>query len=264
VINATGVFADEIRRLEEPACEPMLAPSQGIHLVLPQAFLPGGNALMIPKTDDGRVLFAIPWQGRVLLGTTDTPVDRPELEPVPLEREIDFLLAHAGRYFTRPPERRDVLAMFAGLRPLVKQGFSGKTSVLPRDHVLRVSASGLITLTGGKWTTYRRMGEDAIDTAIRVAGLDFRPSNTATLALAGTDDRPADPVLRAVRVEMARTVEDVLARRTRALLLDARASLEQAPEVAELLARELGRDAEWQARQVREYRQLAESYMPSC
>jgi len=264
VINATGVFADEIRRLEEPACEPMLAPSQGIHLVLPQAFLPGGNALMIPKTDDGRVLFAIPWQGRVLLGTTDTPVDRPELEPVPLEREIDFLLAHAGRYLTHPPERRDVLAMFAGLRPLVKQGASGKTSVLPRDHVLQVSASGLITLTGGKWTTYRRMGEDAIDTAIRVAGLDFRPSNTATLALAGTDDCPADPVLRAVRVEMARTVEDVLARRTLALLLDARASAGQAPEVAELLARELGRDAEWQARQVREYRQLAESYMPSC
>ncbi|HEY8991864.1 MAG TPA: glycerol-3-phosphate dehydrogenase/oxidase, partial [Luteolibacter sp.] len=160
VINATGVFADEIRRLEEPACKPMLAPSQGIHLVLPQEFLPGGNALMIPKTDDGRVLFAIPWHGRVLLGTTDTPVDRPKLEPVPLEREIDFLLAHAGRYFTRPPERRDVLAMFAGLRPLVKQGASGKTSALPRDHVLRVSASGLITLTGGKWTTYRRMGED--------------------------------------------------------------------------------------------------------
>lgn len=263
VLNATGVFADEIRRLDEPGCEPMLAPSQGIHLVLPREFLPGDHALMIPKTDDGRVLFAIPWSGRLLLGTTDTPVARATLEPVPLDTEVDFLLQHAGRYLTRGPQRSDVLSQFAGLRPLVKQGDRRKTSALSRDHVLRVSPNGLITLTGGKWTTYRRMGEDAVDAAIRVAGLEFRPSRTTTLALSRPDDGD-DPVPRAIRGEMARTVEDILARRTRDLLLDARASLERAPAIAATLAAELGRDAAWQEQQVRDYRKLAQSYLPSA
>jgi glycerol-3-phosphate dehydrogenase len=262
VINATGVFADEIRRLDEPSCEPMLVPSQGAHLVLPREFLPGENAMMIPKTDDGRVLFAIPWHGRVLLGTTDTPVDRPVLEPAPLESEVEFLLRHAKRYLLRPPERDDVQSMFAGLRPLVKRSPGRKTSALSRDHVIRISDHGLVTITGGKWTTYRRMGEDAVDAALKVAELPFRPSRTESLALAKPDSE-SDPVLRAIHREMARTVEDVLARRTRELFLDAHNSLAQAPRVAAVLAAELGKDANWENGQVEAFRRLALTYLPN-
>lgn len=261
-INATGVFADEVRRLDEPSCEPMLAPSQGAHLVLTRGFLPGENALMIPKTDDGRVLFAIPWLGRVLLGTTDTPVDRPVMEPVPLESEVEFLLHHAKRYLRRPPELTNVQSMFAGLRPLVKQSAARKTSALSRDHVIRISEHGLVTITGGKWTTYRRMGEDAVNAALKVAELPFRPSRTESLELVKPDSEP-DPVLRAIRSEMARTVEDVLARRIRELFLDARASVTQAPRVAAVLATELGKDADWENGQIEAFRRLASTYLPN-
>lgn len=262
VINATGVFADAIRRMDKPTCETLLAPSQGVHLVLPRAFLPGDAALMIPKTDDGRVLFAIPWHGSVLLGTTDTPVSHALLEPRPLEDEVDYLLEHARRYFSKPPQRGDVLSMFAGLRPLVKRSAAKNTAALSRDHIIQVSSSGLITLIGGKWTTYRKMGEDVIDTAIKVGGLTARPTQTTELKLAVPDDAITEPVLRAIRTEMARTVEDVLARRSRLLFTDARRSMEEAPQVAAMLARELGRDETWQARQVAEFRELAGQYLP--
>lgn len=339
VINATGVFADEVRRLDEPGVEPLLAPSQGVHLVLDRRFLPGDSAVLVPHTDDGRVLFAVPWLGRVVVGTTDTPVAAAALEPRPLPQEIEFLLGHAGRYLTGHPEASDVLSCFAGLRPLiagvagVAAGESrgpggaggaagggvgrGGTAALRRDHLVQVSASGLVTVTGGKWTTYRRMGEDAVDAAAAVAGLPDRPSVTATLRLHGAeagggqggigggagpaghggegggdgggdggDDRSMDPevarliaerpewgeklhphlpyraadVVRAARHEMARSVEDALARRTRALLLDARASVEAAPRAAALLAAELGRDDAWQRGQVAAYRELARGY----
>ncbi|HYC72978.1 MAG TPA: glycerol-3-phosphate dehydrogenase/oxidase [Opitutaceae bacterium] len=182
VINATGVFADEVRRLDEPATPPTLAPSQGAHVVLPRDFLPGDTALMIPKTADGRVLFAIPWHGRVLLGTTDTPVNEVAREPAPLAEEISYLLEHAGRYLDRTPARADVLSMFAGLRPLVK-GRSGPTSALSRDHLIDVAASGLVTIAGGKWTTARHMAEDVVDRAAAIAGLPPQPCRTAPLAL---------------------------------------------------------------------------------
>jgi len=288
VINATGVFADEVRRLDEPQAPPLLAPSQGVHLVLDQRFLPGDSAILVPHTDDGRVLFAVPWLGRVVVGTTDTPVDAAALEPRPLPQEIEFLLAHAGRYLTGHPRPADVLSCFAGLRPLIAGAGGGgvagsDTAALRRDHRLEVSPSGLVTITGGKWTTYRRMGEDAVDAAARVAGLPDRPSVTATLRLHGGQEDPelarlaaerpelgeplhprlpyhAAEVVRAARHEMARSVEDVLARRTRALLLDARASVEAAPRVAALLAAELGRDEAWQRRQVAAYGELARGY----
>jgi glycerol-3-phosphate dehydrogenase len=331
VINATGVFADEVRRLDEPEAEPLLAPSQGVHLVLDRRFLPGDSAVLVPHTDDGRVLFAVPWLGRVIVGTTDTPVAAAALEPRPLPQEIEFLLTHAGRYLTGHPRTQDVLSCFAGLRPLIAGsgpgggsgggGLVGGTAALRRDHTLQVSASGLVTITGGKWTTYRRMGEDAVDAAAAVAGLPDRPSVTATLRLHGApaaptpgggeggggggaaeggeggdrevggeggegEDGAGDPeiasliaerpewgeklhprlpyraaaVVRAARHEMARGVEDALARRTRALLLDARASVEAAPRAAALLAAELGRDDDWQRRQVAEYRELARGY----
>ena len=298
VINATGVEADAVRRLDDPGSAPSMAPSRGSHVVLDRSFLPGHAGVMIPKTDDGRVLFAIPWRDHVLLGTTDTPVDRLSREPRPSPEEIGYLLNHAGRYFSIKPRLEDVLSTFAGLRPLIGKGGSGRTSSLSREHAVFVSDSGLVTITGGKWTTYRPMGADAVDHAIRVGGLDRRPSMTESLrlrgwtagpvagrfAIYGSDasgleqlaaehpewDAPIHPrladrrveVIWAARFELARTVEDVLARRTRSLFLDAKASIEAAPAVASLLAGELGFDRAWEASQVESFRGLASGYLP--
>ncbi len=299
VINATGVFVDSLRKADESAAPPLVTVSQGIHIVLPKAFLPGDAALMIPKTADGRVLFALPWHDCVVVGTTDTPVSRATLEPRALDEERAFVMEHARKYLERDPADSDVLSVFAGLRPLVRRlDGRGKTAALSRDHTIVVSASGLVTITGGKWTTYRKMGEDVIDHAERVAGLVKRASRTAELPIHGGCDAPAPDGRLAVygsdaaliselgksrpelevavhpqlafrrvevvwhaRHEMARTVEDVLARRTRSLLLNARASIEAAPAVAELLARELGRDDAWRSAQIEAYTRLARGYV---
>lgn len=305
VINATGIFADKIRKMDDPDATPTIAPSQGIHLVLPADFLPGQNALMVPKTDDGRVLFVIPWHRRTLVGTTDTPVESIDFEPRPLEEEIQFLLEHACRYLARDPSRADVLATYVGLRPLVRppKEKGGTTKTIARDHSIFASKSALLTIVGGKWTTYRKMGEDVINHAEKLASMDHRPSATpemplhaapqgaavvfsmsgtpsAALAAYGTDAEkvralaegdeslavpihPRLPYLMAeviwtARMEMARTLEDVLVRRTRALVLDARASLEAAPAVVKLLARELGKDDGWQKTQLADYRKRVE------
>jgi glycerol-3-phosphate dehydrogenase len=191
VINATGVFTDELRRLVNPEAASIIAPSQGIHLVLERSFLPGDSALVIPRTDDGRVLFAIPWHEHVLIGTTDTPVTSISRDPRPLPDEIDYLLAHATRYLKPGPVRQDVRSVFAGLRPLVCSGSGANTAALSRDHTLLVSASGLVSVTGGKWTTYRSMAEDTIDRATAVAGLVARSSMTAGLHLHGWRESPA-------------------------------------------------------------------------
>jgi glycerol-3-phosphate dehydrogenase len=299
VINAAGPLVDGVRRMVDPAARDLITPSQGVHLVLDGSFLPGNSAIMVPHTDDGRVLFAVPWHGRTIVGTTDTPVPHATPEPRPLSDEIEFLLSHAARYLTHHPQRSDVLSMFAGIRPLVRGDAGGDTASLSRDHTLLVESSGLVTITGGKWTTYRRMGEDTVSAAAQVAGLDERPSTTGSLRIHGWQEGgdPADPLLvygsdRAglerlmeeepvlrdqlhpalpyclgqvvwgVRAEAARTVEDCLARRTRSLLLDARASIAAAPLVAGLMARELGRDRAWQEAQVAAYTELARGYLP--
>ena len=283
VVNATGVFTDAVRRLDDPAASEIIAPSQGAHIVLARSFLPGDCAIMVPRTEDGRVLFAIPWHERVLIGTTETPVSEPQLEPRPLRQEIDFLLKHAARYLTKDPKPKDILSAFAGLRPLVKTGKTTNTALVPRDHVITVSASGLVTTSGGKWTTYRKMAEDTVDRAAEVGGLAERACATAKLRLhapngpamlALREENPAwkerlhpelpncaAEVIWAVRHEMARTVGDVLSRRTRLLLLDARASIEIAPKVAKWMAKELGRDENWERAQVAAYRALAEGYL---
>lgn len=297
VINATGVYADAVRQMDDPQTRPMLAPSQGIHLVLDRRFLPGDSAIMIPSTDDGRVLFAIPWYNHVVVGTTDTPTTSLAIEPRPLPEEIDFVMRHAARYLSVDPRPEDVRSIFAGLRPLVRSGRNKATAALARDHNLLISPTGLITITGGKWTTYRRMGADTVDKAITVGGLSKRKAATEelrlhgwthtteadSLAVYGTDgpavaavmaEQPGwgdllhprlhyrtGEVIWAARHEAARTVEDVLSRRLRALLLDARASQEVAPQVAALLAAELGYDIAWQEAQVREYRALAQEYI---
>lgn len=298
VINATGVFADSIRRMDEAGTQSMLSPSQGIHFVLPREFLPGDTAIMIPKTDDGRVLFAVPWHGRIVVGTTDTPVENASLEPRPLDEEISFIFTQVSRYLTRDPAPADVLSVFAGLRPLIKAE-AGSTAALSRDHLISISNSGLITIAGGKWTTYRRMAEDVIDHAEMIGALDHRLCVTQNLAIhgsaapaGGAEDHlacygsdaegiraliDADPslgerlhpelehlhaeVVWHVRHEMARTVEDVLARRTRALLLNARAASESAEVVARRMAAELGRDESWIVSQVQSFQALAAGYM---
>ena len=292
---------DALRRLDDAGAPPLLTPSQGAHLVLEQSFLPGATALLIPRTDDGRVLFAIPWHDRVLVGTTDTPVNAATVEPRPLAEEMTYMLDYTARYLTRAPQSCDVLSAFAGLRPLLRGRVRRSTAKLSREHAVVVSESGLVTITGGKWTTYRRMAIDAIDQAARVAGLPVRPSPTAelrlhgwrqpggglpdSLSVYGSDastlsalcneraewNQPlhaslpyrAGEVIWAARHEAARSVEDVLARRTRLLFLNARASMEAASLAAALLAQELGREPAWQERQVCEFRKLAEGYLPA-
>jgi glycerol-3-phosphate dehydrogenase len=299
VINATGVFTDSIRLLDEKDSIPFIQPSQGIHIVLEKSFLPGDSAIMIPQTDDGRVLFAIPWHDRIVVGTTETVVSSIDLEPKPFGAEVEFLLTHAARYLTRDPMPADILSTFAGLRPLVADPVHEKnTAALSRDHLVYISRSGLVTITGGKWTTYRRMAEDTIDQAAVLAQLEHRSSVSRELNIHGHhknasifgdlqiygSDAPEikdllnkkpeyrqklhsalpfylGEVIWAVREEMARTVEDFLSRRTRALLLDARVSMEMAPRVAEVMATELGKDRSWQQMQVELYRQLALRYI---
>lgn len=299
VINATGVFTDDILRMDSEQATPIVAPSQGVHIILDKEFMPGKSAIMVPHTDDGRVLFAVPWHDKVVVGTTDTSVDKTGFEPRAYPEEIEFILKHAARYLTKDPVESDVKSVFAGLRPLVRAGGGGNTASLSRDHTLIVSETGLVTITGGKWTTYRKMGQDTIDQAATVAGLEERTSVTERMRIHGWlknvdkseplhyygSDLPAvrrlgkeDPdlleplhpnlpylkaeVVWAARNEMAMTVEDVLSRRTRALLLDARASMEMAPETARLLAKELGRDEAWQKEQVKTYTELAKGYLP--
>ncbi|GAA3936474.1 glycerol-3-phosphate dehydrogenase/oxidase [Hymenobacter algoricola] len=302
VVNATGVFVDDIRVLDQPGAPRLVQPSQGVHIVVDQSFLPGPDALMIPQTDDGRVLFAVPWHGRVVLGTTDTPLSATSAEPRALEEEIEFILRTAGRYLTRPPRRQDALSIFAGLRPLAAPtGGSAKTREISRSHKILVSEAGLVTITGGKWTTYRRMGQDTVDRVIAlgklppavsqtahqpVHGAQPTPDRRSHLAAYGTDQaallaliarQPAlgekldealeflqAEVVWAARAEMARTVEDVLARRVRVLFLDAAAAIRVAPRVAALLAAELGRDAAWQQQQVTDFELVARHYLPSA
>jgi glycerol-3-phosphate dehydrogenase len=303
VINATGVFVDAIRQMDDLDQTLLVKPSQGIHIVLPHAFLPGDDALLIPKTEDGRVLFAIPWYGQVLLGTTDTPLDDILLEPRALPQEIQFLLEHAAQYLAKAPTRSDILSIHAGLRPLVRSGIrSGNrqnTSAISRDHHIAVAASGLITITGGKWTTYRKMAEEVINQAEIVGELPQRHCQTCTLQIHGwthdaitetnlapygADAQAIQTLIREqpswgqrlhpeldyqqaeviwhVRQEMARQVEDVLARRTRALFLNAKAALDCAPVVARLMAQELALNPIWIDKQLREFHQLAAQYRP--
>jgi len=308
VINATGAFTDSLRLKAEPDAKPMIVPSQGIHLVFDSSFLQGESAIMVPHTSDGRVLFAIPWHGHTLVGTTDTPIAAATLEPVAMEQEIDFILATAGQYLTKAPTRDDVLSVFAGIRPLVRATGVTNTAALSRDHVIHIDPSGLVTIAGGKWTTYRHMAEDCVDQAATLAQLPEKTCVTHHLHIHGfhevakkdaakedaakqfgslavygsdayeirklieTDAALGEPlhaalpyvkgeVIWAARQEMARTVEDILARRTRALFLNARASLAMAPAVADLMASELGWDEVIRTKHLDAFCDVASNYM---
>ena len=297
VINAAGAFCDEVRRLSDEESENLIAPSQGIHLVFDKKFMPNSTALMIPKTSDGRVLFAIPWHGKTLVGTTDTPVEDAKLEPQAFEKEIEFILKTAGDYLTESPTREDILSVFAGIRPLVKTSNSKNTAKLSRDHTIEIDEANLLTITGGKWTTYRKMAEDAVNQALNIADLPEKKSITknlkihgfcqdaerfGNLSIYGADAENIRKLIEenhnlaeklhenlpycvaeivwAVRFEMAQTIEDVLARRMRVLFLDAKAAVEVAPRAAEVMAREMGKDEIWIAGQIADFNETANKY----
>lgn len=300
VINATGAYCDQVRQMSDRRAAKLVTLSQGVHLVCDKKFLPSDAALMIPKTSDERVLFAVPWHGHAVFGTTDTPIEKPELEPRAREEEIDFILATAADYLADPPRRADVLSVFTGIRPLVKTEKAKNTASLARDHLIEVDESNLLTVTGGKWTTYRRIAEAAVDRALDVAGLSPEKSVTKNLKIHGhaeTDDDSgdfriyganaakigeliaADPslgeklhaalpyrraeIVWAARFEMAESIEDALARRTRALFLNARAALDIAPLVAEIMARENGKDDDWIREQLQHFAETARHYLVS-
>ncbi len=298
VINATGVFTDSIRKMDDENATNIIVSGQGVHIVLDKTFIPGNTAIMVPHTDDGRVIFAIPWHDKVLVGTTDTEVEEFLLEPKPFEEEIEFLLKHTARYLTKDPKRNDILSVFAGLRPLVKSGEEENTAAISREHTINVSRSGLVTIAGGKWTTYRKMAEDTIDQALILANLPYEKSVTKELRLHGyhnhadefgnleiygsdaisinelfREDKSFKELLHpkfktvvgeivwAVRNEMARTVDDFIARRTRMLLLDAKAALEVAPKVANIMAKELNRNQNWVDEQIKVFNKIGENYI---
>lgn len=280
VINATGVFSDRLIALDQPGAKPMIRPSQGVHIVLEKEFLNGPHAIMVPHTTDGRVLFAVPWNDYVVVGTTDTPIDETLDEPIALEEEIQFILENAGAYMTKKPKRSDVKSVFAGLRPLAaSEGKKESTKEVSRHHKITVSTSGLVSVLGGKWTTYRKIAEDAINTVQVVGGFSERKCNTETLPVFGFDAnsdwsdplhcygkeaskiKALDPdgnqslskklfitknqIHWAVQEEMASCLEDVLARRTRCLFLDAYETEKIAPEVARIMAGILNQDQTW-------------------
>lgn len=298
VINATGVFSDAIQQMDDPEKPTSIAPSQGIHIVLDKAFLPGEAAIMIPHTDDGRVLFAVPWHQKIIVGTTDTPVSQISAEPLAQEDEIQFILEHAARYLTKDPSRDDVKSIFAGLRPLVKST-ARKTAEISRDHSILVSDSGLVSILGGKWTTYRKMAADVINIAAVQGSLPYQEPVTKELAIHGamptadysttdyyygTDktniaelvaghpelgallhpDLPYQKatIVWAVQQEMCMTVEDALSRRTRALLLDAKAAIAAAPLVAQLMATEMKQGQDWIEQQLTAFYAIAKQYLP--
>ncbi len=300
VINATGVFADEVLQMDDAAAKNIVSPSQGIHLVLDKNFFPGADAMMIPKTTDGRVLFAVPWHNKVVVGTTDTPIENHFLEPKPLEEEIAFIMQHINIYLDVALQRSDVQSVFVGLRPLVKKGAGNKTALMPRDHTILVSASGLVTITGGKWTTYRKMANDVLKKTIAVAKLPETKCGTENLKIHGWINNidKNDPlhfygsdaafiknlckenetlaelihpsltnikaeIIWAIQNEMAQTVEDVLARRTRMLFLNARAAIESAPMVAKIMGGELLKNQDWINQQVKDFNFLAKQYLLS-
>ena len=302
IINATGFFFDALRRLSHPRHQKQVLASQGTHIVLPLERMSSTRGLLIPKTRDGRVLFLLPWHGVLLAGTTDVAVSEARMEPAPSRAEVEYILEHLAEYLEPAPSLSDCLSVFAGLRPLIRARPGEGTASLSREHAVVVDPSGLVSLIGGKWTTFRLMGEDTVDRAARVGDLppaarkdqlwivDCPPSSEENAAEAsdplrvyGSERkrleelcrdtpalaRPIHPrlpyrmvqVIWAVREEYARTVEDVLSRRTRALILDASASIEAAPSVARQMARELGKNVSWEDDQIRAYSRLARNYM---
>ena len=285
VVNATGVFTNAIVKMDNALEHDLVSPSQGIHLVIDAKFFPSTDAMMIPKTDDGRVLFAVPWHDKVVLGTTDTPIEEISFEPKPLEEEIEFIIKHINRYCTKLITRSDINSVYVGLRPLVKQKTKVNSALISREHHLTVSPSGLITITGGKWTTYRKMAADAVDNAAFIGKLNKEKCITAHTQIGDELEKKnrvqeilkndallaekihakysftKAQIVYAVKYEMAICIEDILARRIRLLFLDARLAIELAPMVASIMAPYLQKDKSWEAAEIDSFTQLAGQYI---
>ena len=295
VINATGVFAEDIIRMDQPQIEKMIQPSQGVHIVLEKKFLKSKHAILIPQTSDGRVLFAVPWKNYVVVGTTDTQIKNASEEPKPLKEEIDFILKNASKYMTIKPKKDDIKSVFAGLRPLAATSDKKSTKEVSRSHKIDISPSGLISVLGGKWTTYRKISEDAIDTAISINKLKKKKCKTKKTklfgykkkvdfsdpmhvygslkkkveSLGGIDDNKSlstkfyisnNIIEWSIIHEMALTVEDILARRTRCVFLDSNESKLIAPSVAKKMADVLEKDQEWIDSELKNFNKLIKNY----
>lgn len=298
IINATGVFADDINKMDHGKDTKTISPSQGIHIMIDKKFCPSDSAIMIPKTSDGRVLFAVPWHDKIILGTTDMPVKEEALEPKPTEQEVNFILDTAKNYMNPAPEKKDILSVFAGLRPLAATEEGAKTKEVSRSHKIIISKSGLISIIGGKWTTYRKMGEDTVEKAEEIMKIAHKKSTTKHLKIHGYKKNIdyQDPmyfygtdkekildlskkiengeeviskeqkiikaqIIWAVRKEMAINIEDFLSRRTRLLLLNPKEALRIAPIVAEIMAKELGKDEAWQEKEIENFKNLTKIYL---
>jgi len=301
IINATGIFTDKILKINDPTHKKTVVPSRGIHLVFDKSFLNSDYAIMIPKTTDGRVLFIIPWHDKVLVGTTDTPVKKKTLDPIATKSEINFILKNTRQYFQNPPNKEDVLSVFAGLRPLAApKKNETKTKEVSRNHKIIISNGNLVSIVGGKWTTYRRMAEEVVDKSIQLHKYKNVSSKTKALSIHGniletqtfkesylnvygSDTKyikeleesnilyskkihvnypyTVAQIVWAVRHEMARTIEDVLARRVRLLFLDAKAAIESSLLVAEVMAKELNKEATWVDEQNEKFKEVAEKYV---
>ena len=278
VINATGIFSDQLRGENSVQKQWDVRTSRGSHIVCPRSVMPGEEALIIPKTQDGRVLFAIPWKQHVVIGTTDVPTDGPVYDPVPNEEEIGFILDEAGRALG--VQRKDVTSQWSGLRPLVSRANVSSTAKLSRKHVIETSEDRLVSVLGGKWTTCRKMGEDAVEAALRLAPMKADECATedrkltehgARVPLGNLLGESADEfadvevekrVLEACRFGFARTLEDVLMRRMRVLQLDAPAAIAMAPKVAEVMAAELGWSPEKKTRELEAFELVAKDFTP--
>ncbi len=297
IVNATGVFADDVNKMDHGTDHKTISPSQGVHIMIDKKFCPTDSAIMIPKTSDGRVLFAVPWHDKIILGTTDTPVKQESLEPKPTEQEINFILETARDYMNPAPTRKDILSIFAGLRPLAATKEGAKTKEVSRSHKVITSESGLVSIIGGKWTTYRKMGEDVVEKTEEIMKFPHKKSNTEYLKIHGyrKDIDYNDPmyyygtdkekilelsekiengneviskaqkiikaqIVWAVKNEMALNIEDFLSRRTRLLLLDQKEAIQIAPIVAEIMAKELGKDEAWQKNEIDNFKKIAEIY----
>lgn len=298
-INATGVYADNLRKKADPSIKKIMKGSQGVHIVLDKGFLPGNKAIMIPQTKDGRVLFAVPWHGKLLIGTTDTPISSYPLHPIPQDQEIEFLLSHAAEYLTKNPTTSDIKSIFTGIRPLVSPENSKNTAEISREHRIEISNQGLVSIMGGKWTTYRKMAKDVINAAstlvalprvksttqfLKLHGYDKNAANYGDLSIYGSDallieeiysenalyEKQLHPdysitvgqLLFSIRHEKAKSIEDLLARRTRLLFLDVQASISVALVVGNILATELNKDKEWLYSEVQSFIQTANTYLP--
>ncbi|MBK8518160.1 MAG: glycerol-3-phosphate dehydrogenase/oxidase [Saprospiraceae bacterium] len=276
-INATGVFVDKVMNKDTPHHESLVSPSQGIHIVIHKKFYMSQHAMLIPKTTDGRVLFAVPWHDQVIIGTTDSKTDLILEEPVATKEEINFVIENFNSYMTHHLTLHDIQSVYAGLRPLVKKKNITSTADLVRDHTIVVSDSGLVTITGGKWTTYRKMARDVVNRAIRTSSLHYERSQTKSLHLiikTNEDTTNQSVIIHpdfpyttsdvhfAIDEEMACTLEDILARRVRLLFLDAKAAMKVAPDVCKILQTRFNHSDEWYKSELETFYLTAKKYLP--